>query len=182
MTYVHGINRLKKEDNSAFYEFHKEHIKLFIQFGMRFIPDMEIVRDIVQDAFISAWERIDTFKEEVHIKAYIYTVIRNKAINHIRNSKVEKRYQEELRLLENDAEFVNMTIEEEMYDILCRKIDTLSPMQSSILWLHVDGYSNSEIAEKLNISVNTVLTHKQRYKSILKDYLKEFSIFISFYL
>lgn len=182
MEHWYDINRLKQGDKAAFHEFHQEHIKLFIQFDMRFIDDGEVVRDIVQEAFIATWEKINTFNEESHIKAFIYTVIRNKSINYLRSVKAEKRYQEELLKLENNDKFVTIAIEEEMYSILCKKIDTLSPMQSSILWLHVDGYSNDEIAEKLNISVNTVLTHKQRYKLILKDYLKNFSTYIVFYL
>lgn len=169
-------------DETTFQSFHQENVKLFIQFGMRFLEDVEVVRDLVQDAFVSAWERIETFNEEAHTKAFIYTFVRNRAINYLRNQKVGKRYQEELIRLENDATFVSVAVESEMYDILCKKIDTLSPMQTSILWMHVDGFSNEEIAEKLNISVNTVLTHKQRYKSILKSYLKTFSIYISFYI
>lgn len=178
----YNIERLVKKDPIAFRAFHQEHVRLYCQFGMRFIEDDEVVRDIVQEAFIAMWERIATFREEAHVKAFLYATIRNRAINYLRDRKVEIKGREKLFQLQNEAEFHNIAIEEEMYDFLCRRIERLPEMQREVLWMHVDGLSNEEIAKKLNISVNTVLTHKQRAKSELKSYIRYFSLCIIFFL
>lgn len=73
--------------------------------------------------------------------------------------------------MQNQEDFRNSAVENELYDYLCQKIDMLPPMQRAVLWLHVDGLSNEEIAKQLNISVNTVLTHKQRARAVLREYL-----------
>lgn len=158
--------------NEARFEiFHQQYVKLFYHFASRYIDDMEVVRDIVQEAFIVAWQRLDEFKEEEHIKAFIYKTIRNRSINYLRDKQVEQRNREKLWKLQDQQDFRNAAIEEEVYDYLCRKIEMLPPMQQKVLWLHVDGLSNEEIARELNITVNTVLTHKQRARAILREYL-----------
>lgn len=174
------IEALIRGDQGAFRVFHQKHVKLFYQFGLRFIDDMEVVRDIVQESFIAMWDRIHTFREEAHVKAFLYATIRNKAINYLRDREIEERNLGKLCQLQDDNVFRNMAIEEEMYNFLCRKIEMLPPMQREVLWMHVDGYSNDEIAKKLNITVNTVLTHKQRAKSELKGYLDrlDFCLFL----
>ena len=117
-----------------------------------------------------------------HVKAFLYAAVRNRAINYLRDRQVEIRGREKLFQLQNETEFRDIVVEEEMYDFLCKKIEMLSEMQREVLWMHVDGLSNEEIARKLNISVNTVLTHKQRAKSILREYLKDFSVFLLIFM
>ena len=174
----------KKMNRDSFRVFHQNNVRLFYHFGLRFIDDIEVVRDIVQDAFIALWQRAGDFQEDEHRKAFIYTMIRNRSLNYLRNRQVEAKNREHLQALQDQASFQNITIEEELYDYLCRKIETLPPMQRDVLWLHIDGLSNEEIAAQLNISVNTVLTHKQRARAILKEYIGRrqnlfFLVFIS---
>ena len=158
-------------NETTFEIFHRQYVKLFYHFASRYIDDMEVVRDIVQEAFIVVWQRLDEFKEEEHIKAFIYKTIRNRSINYLRDKQVEQRNREKLWKLQDQQDFRNTAIEEEVYDYLCRKIEMLPTMQQKVLWLHVDGLSNEEIARELNITVNTVLTHKQRARAILREYL-----------
>lgn len=161
----------KKIDKRGFRVFHQNHVRLYYQFGLRFVEDIEVVRDIVQEAFIAVWQRLDEFNEEEHICAFLYTTIRNRCINYLRDRQVERKHREKMWNLQNQESFRNIAIENELYDYLCQKIDMLPPMQRAVLWLHIDGFSNEEIAQQLNISVNTVLTHKQRARAILRELL-----------
>lgn len=151
--------------------FHQKNVRLFYHLGLKFIDDIEVVRDIVQEAFIAVWQRYGEFENELHLKAFLYTTIRNRCINYLRDRQVEQKNREKLWLLQSQEDFRDTAVENELYDYLCRKIDMLPPMQRAVLWLHVDGLSNEEIAERLNISVNTVLTHKQRARAVLREYL-----------
>ncbi len=158
-----------------FQAFHQNHVRLFYHFAARYVDDTEVVRDIVQDAFISVWQRMEEFENEEHIKAFIYKTIRNRSMNYLRDKQVEQKHREKLSLLQHEEEFQEHILEEEAYDYLCRKIEQLPEMQKKVIWLHVDGLSNEEIARELNITVNTVLTHKQRARAILKKYLNDSS-------
>lgn len=161
----------KITDKKSFRVFHQNHVRLYYQFGLRFIADTEVVRDIVQEAFIAVWQHLEEFENESHVNAFLYTTIRHRSINYLRDRQVEKKNREKLWLLQNQGDFRNIAIENELYDYLCQKIDMLPAMQRKVLWLHIDGLSNEEIARELNISVNTVLTHKQRAKTILREYI-----------
>lgn len=172
------IEKLIRKDEPTFSIFYEEYVRIFYQFGMRFIDDSEVVRDIVQEVFIAMWNQVETFKEEAHVKAFLYTAIRNKAISYLRHREVEGRRCEELLQLQDQVVFRNIVIEEELYDYLCRKIDELPLMQREVLWMSVDGFSGEEIAERLNISIHTVHNHKQLAKAKLKAYLSNLSTYL----
>lgn len=166
-----SLSGAKKMNRDSFRVFHQNNVRLFYHFGMRFIDDIEVVRDIVQDAFIALWERSGEFQEDAHRKAFLYTTIRNRSLNYLRDRQVEAKNREHLQALQDQESFHNITLEEELYNYLCQKIEALPPMQRDVMWLHIDGLSNEEIAARLNISVNTVHTHKQRARAILKEYI-----------
>lgn len=158
-------------DRDSFRIFHQENIRLFYHFGLRFIEDIEVVRDIVQEAFIALWQKAEEIQDDSHRKAFLYTTIRNRALNYLRDRQVEQKSREKLWQLQDEENFRSEAIKNELYDYLCQKIEALPEMQRNVLWLHVDGLSNEEIARELNISVNTVLTHKQRARAVLKEVL-----------
>lgn len=172
----------KLTDRTDFRIFHQKYVKLFYHFGLKYIDDIEVVRDIVQEAFIAVWQRGDKFQDESHIKAFLYATIRNRSINHLRDRQVEQKNREILYLLQDQDSYRNSAIENELYDFLCQKIDALPPMQKAVIWLHVDGLSNEDIARELNISVNTVLTHKQRARVMLREYLGNSSNYFFIFL
>lgn len=174
--------RKKVIGKTDFRVFHQQHVRLFYQLGLKFIDDIEVVRDIVQEAFITVWQRLDSFENEAHIKAFLYTVIRNRSMNYLRDRQVELKCREKFWLLQNQESFRNLAMENELYDFLCQKIDRLPAMQKAVLWLHIDGLSNEEIATRLNISVNTVLTHKQRARALLRESLGNSSYLFFFVL
>lgn len=168
-----NLSGAKKTNKDAFHVFHQNNVRLFYHFGLRFIDDIEVVRDIVQEAFIALWQRSDDYLDDSHRKAFLYTTIRNRSINYLRDRQVEQKNRQRLWQLQDQDSFRNLAIEDELYDYLCQKIELLPPMQREVLWLHVDGLSNEEIASQLKISVNTVLTHKQRARAVLKDFLSK---------
>lgn len=165
---VKGINKGSQKEFRFFYE---SHYKLFCQFAHRFINDMESSKDIVQEAFIYVWDSKGMYKETDHIKSYLYKSIRNRCLNHLRDQKIASRNKDEIEYLSKDSVFRNIVIEEESYNHICQKIEELPEMQRNVIELHIEGHSNEEIANRLNISTNTVRTHKQRAKSILKSNL-----------
>ena len=62
---------------------------------------------------------------------------------------------------------------EEIYRRLLTMIDSLPPRQREVFLMHMDGARNKEIAEKLNISVNTVKIQKKRALATLRQKLNE---------
>lgn len=163
------------DDQAVFERFYMDHVRMFTAFGLGIVPETETVRDAVQDAFITLWNRKDMLRSPEQARAYIYTSIHNRLLNVVRSRKVMDRHADKIREVYGNDSLRDLVIETEMYEFLCRRIESLPPMQQKVIWLHVEGLSNEQIAKQLGITVNTVLTHKQRAKSTLKGYLGTFS-------
>lgn len=162
-------------DQAAFENFYRNHVRLFTSFGLSIVPEMETVRDIVQEIFINLWERKEVLHSPEHAKAFVYTSIHNRLLNVVRGRRVMDRHADKIRESYGEDSFRDLVVETEMYEFLCRKIESLPEMQQKVIWLHAEGLTNEEIARRLGITVNTVLTHKQRAKKALKGYLNAFS-------
>ncbi len=133
----------------------------------------EKAEDIVQDVFVEICERNIKFANKNLLKAYLYQSVKNKALNIIRRQQVNKKYENWLNLRsEKEEPFYNYMIKEESYRILFRAIDELPLRQKEILLLKLDGMKNQEIADHLNLSINTVRSHKTKAMRTLKDKLK----------
>ena len=82
---------------------------------------------------------------------------------------MQKWYEEQEEV---EDSYFYQAIEEELIRKLREKIVSLPEQRKTILLLSIDGLSIQEIAEQLNISVNTVKTQKKRAYAYLKKHLQ----------
>ena len=64
---------------------------------MKYVGDLEEAKNLVHEVFISVWEKFDTLPQDTHYRSYLYTSVRNRCLNHLRDRK-------KLMTLENVAE------------------------------------------------------------------------------
>ncbi len=159
-------------------DFYTENFSHYLLFACSYITDEEICKDIVQDAFIHYWKQQDRFDDELSVKAYLYKTIRNSCFNQLRHRNIRTKY---LNSLPDDWEsedfFMEHVIKEEVSRIILKELDHLSETGKKIILRSLEGYSNEEIAQELDISINTVKTHKARSYILLRknlEYLKTF--------
>ena len=55
-------------------EFFESYFSLFLQFALKYIPDEETCKDIVQEAFIKYWRQENNFNDEIALKTYLYKI------------------------------------------------------------------------------------------------------------
>ncbi len=175
------IKKINKGNPACFKSFFDDNFLVLCQFSRGFVKDVDVAKDIVQEAFISVWEKRKEFTDKTHLKSYLYKSIRNLSLNHLRDQKVLEKNKQEIAYLSSDKFYRDSLIKEEVYDFICKKIEQLPEMQRKVMELHIENLSNEEIAQRLRISVNTVRTHKQRAKSILKDNLKHLALLLLIY-
>ena len=107
----------------------------------------------------------------------------DKALNELEHSKVVFEYAQKVIEKKKDSFFHDAVVEEETYRILAEAIDKLPDQMRAIMRLAMEGKKNAEIAEQLNVSVETVHTLKKIAYKKLRIYLKEYYYFlILFYL
>jgi RNA polymerase sigma-70 factor (ECF subfamily) len=176
------ILHIKQGQKKAFKDLYDQYFNTLCSFAYNYIPDIPTIEDFVQEAFISFWDKKSSFEDISAIKSYLFTAVRNKCLNHIKHQKVLQKNEELLTyeiLSNSDSE--QFIIEEETFRLLHNEIQGLPDSAKNIMILALNGLKDPEIAEELNISVNTVKTQKKIAYSKLKDKLKPsfFSILIS---
>lgn len=151
-------------------EIFKRYYKRLCLFASRLINNVDLAEDIVQDAFCSYFDKMDTVSsDEDAVAQYLYSSVRFLVYNHYRKTKVERKYWN----LTNFDEIEERSIERELIysEVLGRVYEIIETMPTACAHVFRKGYledlSNKEIAEQLDISVNTVKTQKQRGMKIL---------------
>ena len=127
--------------------------------------------DIVQEAFIVLWNSRMIIESELHLKMFLYQVVRNRCFNYLKSKRVEEKYIQEYLQMEEEGGFEDTVLEEEVHRIVAQEIEKLPEEQRKVVYFHMEGKNNLEIAEIMQISVNTVKTHKARARKTLKNKL-----------
>lgn len=154
-----------------------------VKYANRFLPLIDECEDLVQDIFVNLWENENTFPEETSLKVFMYKTVRNKCYNVIKHNKVKDKFAENIILsLEDDNLFLEQVLEEEIVRQLHKAIETLPDRKKQIIKLSLKGFKNNEIAEELQIKLQTVKTLKSQSYSILREQFKDMSAIIYFLL
>ena len=139
-------------------------------FSHKLIGDKEASEDIVQDAFVAYWKKSADFDNELSSKNFLYLTVKNACLNVIRHEQVVKKFAEsndnsgftEEKITEN-------IIRSEVAGEIHNAIATLPKGCRQVLELAYFGdLKNNEIADQLQISINTVKTQKARALQLLR--------------
>lgn len=144
-------------------------------FAVKYVKDLDVAKDIVQDVFIKVWEQKVVFHNENVVKSFLYTSIKNKSLDYLKSRYVrhtETFSMADITLVEDDSFFMNEVIIAEVSNTVQNAIATLPPKCAEILKLSLQNYKNEEIASQLNISVNTVKAQKKIAYKRLKPLLE----------
>lgn len=161
----------KKDDIKAFKQFFEGFYPSVCVFARKYLKDADVAEDLSQEAFIEFWKRKENFTDIKAIKGYIYTVTKNKCLNYIKLRDIRANILKDDILTEDY--FYELVLEEETYRIVHQAVNNLAPQSRKIVWLSMAGNKNQEIADQLNISVNTVKTLKKNAYKELRNRLKE---------
>jgi len=166
------IRHINRGDKKAFKDVFDHYFNALAAFGFKYVSDQFVAEDLVQEVFISMWEKRGDFSHLNALKSFLYTSVRNKCLNHIKHQAVVQKHEKSLVYeLESDQYLEAHVIEEETFNQLFQEIKDLPPSAREITLLALNGLKNQEIADELNISVNTVKTQKKIAYSRLKENL-----------
>lgn len=174
------LKRMKNRDETALEELISEYESYIQKTVSRILlPYMtqEDVKEVVNDSFYSLWTHTDGIDlEKGSIKAYLTVISRNAAKNKFRE------YKGEVPLQENDSVEI-----EDMYEQMERKeraailkeaLSCLKAEEKEILMRYYYLYqSTGEIAEMMELSVNTVKSKLRRGRRKLEKHLQERGIY-----
>lgn len=165
--FLQKINERRIEAYKVLYD---DYYPALVVYASAFVLSDEVAEDIVQELFVSMWEKQLTFTSFWAFKTYLYKFVKNASINHLKHQDVEGRYAEYIKGLSLEEELSESELNnEEEYRLLFRTIDELPPRCREIFLMSLEGKKNKEIAALLQISIDTVKTQKMRAMQRLKE-------------
>lgn len=162
-------------DARQFESIFKTHFEGLCRFANRFLHDTDSSQEIVQDVFINLWQKRDTIDPEKQIRSYLFTSVKNRCLNHIRDNKKFRSYlldvEIEMEIPVNDHD---MLVAEELKRRIQEAFEKLPPKCRQVFELsRFEEMKYKEIAERLKISVKTVEVQISKALRILRDELGE---------
>lgn len=140
-------------------------------YALRFVRDMDVVEDLVQDTFVELWNRRDYIELDGTVKAYLYKMLYNKCLNHLNSKATTSQSSIENDTLLSHTDGADSQDEvlhvKELQEIIRVHIETLPPQCKRIFLLSRNkDLKNREISELLGISVKSV--EKQITKALFE--------------
>lgn len=185
------VKKMIEGDIDSFKYFFDKYYNDLCNFVNIYLHDKVLAEEIVQDIFVYLWGNKENLRINTSVKAYLFTASKLKSLNHLRDTRNQKRIIDQLGksaasdTIDFDDSFVDT---EEFRKILDTAIEQLPPKCKKIFLLSKkEELSNKEIAEQLGISVKTVENQMTVALKKLREYLlpyrgKIFFIFLYHFL
>ena len=173
------VIRLIAGDEGAFCELYAAYKNRLIYFAMRFLKSREYAEDIFQDAFTVIWESRRFINPDAYFSAYLYTIVRNRILNQLRELANENHLKEQILLqaIDHSNNTSNEIFANDLQKLISHALQQLTPRQREIFEMSREKQmSHKEIAEALGISINTVQEHISISLRLVRDYLKKNSV------
>ena len=136
--------------------------------AFRILNDYDEANDVLQEAFINVFQKIEQFKKQSSLGAWIKTIVIRTAIRHLKKHKDYDSFEP------NKHDEITYNKENIDGKILEKIIMSLPVGYRTVFILaEIEGYKHKEIAEILNISEGTSKSQLFNAKRILRDILKK---------
>ncbi|MDD3807230.1 MAG: RNA polymerase sigma factor [Candidatus Marinimicrobia bacterium] len=145
----------------------KEYYDMIYTTIIRITGNEDDTQDLVQDVFLTAWEKMYTFRGESSPGTWLRRIAMNKAYNFVQRNQVG-RWNEF-----DEGNFKNLTDDndEKLPDFKEKWLQSLSPLERSVIIARMDGLTYKEIAVLFSTTENSakVSYHKgvQKLKKVL---------------
>ncbi len=163
------LRKCASGDRKAQLDLYKKYAQGMFKVSFSIVRNSTLAEDVVQEAFISIFKNLDSFKGEVTFGAWMKKIVVNKSITAL---KKERRFDfetESKELIEEE----NWNENEVAIMILKKCMRQLSDKYHTIISLYyLEGYDHEEIAEILNISYDNSRTILSRAKVKLKKLIE----------
>ncbi len=162
------LESLNRREERAYELLYRYFYTPLVLFAGKYVGNEDVAKDIVQELFISLLDVEMKFDSWVALKVYLYTGVKNKALNYLRHLKVRGQY-EVMALKEGEKYevFLERMMEEDVFARLMLVVEQLPPQYRKVMTLTLKGYKISEIAEMMGISLDTAKEYKKDGKKRL---------------
>jgi RNA polymerase sigma-70 factor, ECF subfamily len=176
------IKLLNQKQEAAFEVVFSLYYPRLVWFVKEYVPYQD-AKNLVQDAFITFWEKNPTILNEAQLKGYLYTIVKNNCLMFIRHEKIKKGFEDETKMKMQNQVYQTALEQLDTSEIAFQEIETiiektlaaLPPRCREVFVLNrMEGKKYNEVAEEMNISVKAVEAQMTRALKVFRVALKDF--------
>ncbi|WP_291117291.1 RNA polymerase sigma factor [Flavobacterium sp. UBA6135] len=167
----HLILLCKQNNQKAQLEVYNRYCKAMYNVALRIVKDEHFAEDVMQEGFLKAFQKLDTFRNEVAFGAWLKRIIINYSIDFYKKNSFfnhddfeTKVYKIEDEPEDESIDYTNLKVQE-----VLNAIQNLKESYRMILTLvFIEGFDLEEVCEILNISYANCRTTMSRAKESLR--------------
>jgi len=161
------LEQIRKGDKKVYKNFFIKNYYGLVTYAYGYLFDKWASEEIVQECFIDLWQKRKHIQVNISLAAYVRKMVKNRCLNYLKTVKITDHCKVLETTLSLSYDITESVFNEEIskYHQILKIIDTLPNRMYQIVRLRfLHNYTYKEIAQELNISVNTVKTQLKRAK------------------
>ncbi|THU40316.1 RNA polymerase sigma-70 factor [Niastella caeni] len=168
------LQRIILDDEVSFNELYDIYIDRVFLFAYQLTKSKDIAGDMTQEVFIKLWEMRKEIDTALNFEAFLRTVTRNHVFNYLkkaaRESQLQRKIFSGMQLLANTVE--EQLLEKQLMQLHNEAVEKL-PKQKKIIYIlsRNEKLSHDQIAERMNLSRNTVKNHMVEALKFIRGYM-----------
>nr|WP_294876985.1 RNA polymerase sigma-70 factor [uncultured Pedobacter sp.] len=177
------LNKLRDGDQVAFAQIYNLYRSKIYLYACNLCKSAETAEEVVQEVFIRIWQKKDQINPELNFDAYIRKITLNHVLNHLKKIARDKVLQDEVL---NYMDAIRHSTDESLLEKeLLKTYDeaiALLPAQKKLIYQmsRNEEMTHEQIAEKLNISKNTVKNHMVVATKFIRSYVSKHGSIVCF--
>lgn len=141
-----------------------------LSMSMRYTSDRETAMEIVNNGFLRAFKKMDTFSFKGSLEGWVRKLVFHSVSDYFRKNN---KYGELIIFEEKDTSSAAQVVNKLFMDDLLKMVHSLSPTTQKVFTLYaIEGYNHREIGEELGMSDGTSKWHLSEARKKLKQMLK----------
>lgn len=146
-------------------------------YAKQYIDNKEINEDIVQNVFVTLWEKRDKLFIGTSIRNYLLVSVRNQCFDYLRKQERMRQYTDHqlFQYAQYSASNDEIYLLNELQELLEQTLEKLPETYRIVFEMrHLEGKDYAEIAEALNISTRTARRYNSATSDLLKNKFKDY--------
>ena len=153
----------------------RDYYEPLVRYGNTFLKDSDESEDIVQQVFVSVWEKREELEVHTSIRALLYKAVHNACLNRIKHHKVRAVHAVEVKATHSDIDASNQLEAAELDGKIHQAIDRLPEQCAKIFKMsRFEQLKYQEIADQLGLSIKTIENQMGKALKMIRESLKDY--------